>query len=57
MSDNHSLRISSTIKAPRTKVYAAWTTPDILAKWFAPGLARHLPKFSMCARAADFALS
>ena len=37
MSDNHSLRISSTIKAPRTKVYAAWTTPDILAKWFAPG--------------------
>ena len=37
MSDNHSLRISSTIKAPRTKVYAAWTTPDILVKWFAPG--------------------
>jgi uncharacterized protein YndB with AHSA1/START domain len=37
MSDSYSLKIASTVKAPRAKVYAAWTTPDILAKWFAPG--------------------
>ncbi len=37
MTTVHSLRISSTIKAPRAKVYAAWTTPEILSQWFAPG--------------------
>ncbi len=37
MSNTHSLRIESHIKAPRAKVYEAWTKPDILAKWFAPG--------------------
>lgn len=37
MTETHSLKIASTIKAPRAKVFAAWTTPDILAKWFAPG--------------------
>jgi uncharacterized protein YndB with AHSA1/START domain len=37
MTTAHSLRISSIIKAPRDKVYAAWTKPEILSKWFAPG--------------------
>lgn len=37
MTDTYSLRIASTIKAPRAKVFAAFTTPDIMAKWFAPG--------------------
>jgi uncharacterized protein YndB with AHSA1/START domain len=37
MSDTYSLRIASTIRAPRAKVFAAWTTPEILAQWFAPG--------------------
>ncbi len=37
MTTAHSLRLASTIKAPRNKVYAAWTTPGILSKWFAPG--------------------
>jgi uncharacterized protein YndB with AHSA1/START domain len=37
MNNTHSLRIASTVKAPRAKVFAAWTTPDILSKWFAPG--------------------
>ena len=37
MTDTFSLKIASTIKAPRAKVFAAWTTPGILAKWFAPG--------------------
>ncbi len=37
MTDTYSLRVASTIKAPRAKVFAAFTEPDILAKWFAPG--------------------
>lgn len=37
MTNTHSLRIESQIKAPRAKVYEAWTNPAILAKWFAPG--------------------
>ena len=37
MTDTYSLRVANTIKAPRAKVFAAFTTPDILAKWFAPG--------------------
>jgi uncharacterized protein YndB with AHSA1/START domain len=31
------LRISRIIKAPRAKVYAAWTTPEEMKKWCAPG--------------------
>ncbi len=26
-----------TLNAPIQKVFEAWTTPDVLAKWFAPG--------------------
>lgn len=37
MTDTHSLTVSSVVKAPRHRVYAAWTTPDILRQWFAPG--------------------
>ena len=44
MTDTHSLRIASTIKAPRAKVFAAFTTPAILAKWFAPGTRNALPE-------------
>jgi uncharacterized protein YndB with AHSA1/START domain len=44
MSSNHSLRLSSIIKAPRDKVYAAWTTPDILSRWFAPGPRKPVPE-------------
>ncbi len=44
MTNTHSLRIASTIKAPRAKVFAAWTTPDILAQWFAPGSRNPFPE-------------
>lgn len=44
MTTVHNLRISSTIRAPRDKVYAAWTTPAILSKWFAPGQRNPLPE-------------
>lgn len=44
MTNSHSLRIASIIKAPRAKVYAAWTTPGILAQWFAPGPRTPLPE-------------
>jgi uncharacterized protein YndB with AHSA1/START domain len=44
MSKDHSLRIASTIAAPRHKVYSAWTTPEILAQWFAPGARQPHPE-------------
>ena len=44
MNKDHSLRIASIIAAPRHKVYAAWTTPEILAQWFAPGSRRPHPE-------------
>ncbi len=44
MTTNHSLRISSTIMAPRHKVYAAWTDAATLAKWFAPGPRNPFPE-------------
>jgi hypothetical protein len=37
MTDHHSLKVSAVIKAPRAKVFAAWTTAETLRKWFAPG--------------------
>lgn len=37
MSDDTRLMISSLIKAPREKVYAAWTNAETMKKWFAPG--------------------
>ena len=37
MTDATSLQVSTHVKAPRDKVYAAFVTPDILSRWFAPG--------------------
>ena len=34
---SHDLRVSGIIKAPRAKVYAAWTDAKTMKKWFAPG--------------------
>lgn len=31
------LRIARTLAAPREKVFRAWTDPQALARWFAPG--------------------
>lgn len=33
---SHDLQVSKLIKAPRAKVFAAWTTPEIMAQWFFP---------------------
>ena len=32
-----SLEVRRTIRAPRTTVFDAWTTPDELKRWHAPG--------------------
>ena len=32
-----SLEVRKSIKAPRARVYAAWTTPEELRRWHAPG--------------------
>ncbi|MDP9052535.1 MAG: SRPBCC domain-containing protein [Acidobacteriota bacterium] len=37
------------IRAPRARVYEAWTTPEILQKWFGPE-GRHSPSASMDVR-------
>ena len=37
MSNETRLQISNVIKAPRDKVYAAWTNAETMKKWFAPG--------------------
>jgi uncharacterized protein YndB with AHSA1/START domain len=31
------LRISRVIRAPRKKVFSAWTTPELLTQWWGPG--------------------
>jgi uncharacterized protein YndB with AHSA1/START domain len=31
------VELRTRIRAPREKVFAAWTTPDVLARWIAPG--------------------
>jgi len=31
------LRITRTLRAPREKVFRAWTDPQAIARWFAPG--------------------
>jgi uncharacterized protein YndB with AHSA1/START domain len=36
MSDSLTLKLSRTIKAPRTRVFDAWTRPELAEKWFAP---------------------
>jgi uncharacterized protein YndB with AHSA1/START domain len=36
MAPSHELKVTKHIKAPRTKVFAAWTTPEIMKQWFFP---------------------
>lgn len=36
MTQSHDLRVTKLIKASRAKVFAAWTTPEILKHWFFP---------------------
>ncbi len=35
---NTELLVSSTFDAPVQAVWNAWTTPDLIAQWFAPGI-------------------
>jgi uncharacterized protein YndB with AHSA1/START domain len=44
----HSLEVRQVVAAPPAQVYAAWTTPELLAKWFAPA-----DTFSVVVHAAD----
>ncbi len=37
MSENLSLQLSKIIKAPRSRAFEAWTRPEDLLCWFAPG--------------------
>jgi uncharacterized protein YndB with AHSA1/START domain len=37
MTDTHSLTVTTVVNAPRARVYAAWTTAEVLRQWFAPG--------------------
>jgi len=40
--DTNALRVTRLIKAPRERVFAAWTTPEDITKWFGPGTCRML---------------
>jgi uncharacterized protein YndB with AHSA1/START domain len=35
--DTQSLGVRRIIPAPQARVYDAWTTPELLREWFAPG--------------------
>lgn len=37
MSETHSLKMTTVIKASRARVYAAWTDPELMRLWLAPG--------------------
>ena len=37
MSDRLTLNVSRVIRAARQKVFAAWTTPETLQRWWGPG--------------------
>src|SRR5579863_1588138 len=37
MSENLTLQLAKTIKTTRSRAFAAWTQPDELMQWFAPG--------------------
>ena len=36
-SEDLKLEIRRVIKAPRSRVFASWTTPELMQQWFAPG--------------------
>ena len=36
MATSHDLKVTKHINAPRDKVFAAWTTPEIMKHWFFP---------------------
>lgn len=36
MTTSHDLTVTKHIQAPRAKVFAAWTTPEIMKHWFFP---------------------
>ncbi len=38
MTDKNELIVSKVFHHPITSVWAAWTTPGLIAKWFAPGV-------------------
>lgn len=37
VNSNLKLQLSRVIKAPRTRVYDAWTKPELMQSWFCPG--------------------
>jgi uncharacterized protein YndB with AHSA1/START domain len=37
MSENLTLQLTRVVKANRTRAFAAWTQPEALMQWFAPG--------------------
>jgi uncharacterized protein YndB with AHSA1/START domain len=37
MTNNISLTVKRIIKAQRSKVFAAWTKPELVKRWYAPG--------------------
>ena len=37
VSTNHTLRVSRIVKAKRQRVFDAWTKPELMHLWFAPG--------------------
>lgn len=36
--NTNELVVTKVIDAPRERVWEAWTTPDLIARWFAPGV-------------------
>jgi hypothetical protein len=36
MATSHDLTVTKQVQAPRAKVFAAWTTPEIMKHWFFP---------------------
>ena len=36
-SEDLKLEVRRVIKAPRSRVFASWTTPELMQQWFAPG--------------------
>jgi uncharacterized protein YndB with AHSA1/START domain len=47
---NAKLQIRRTFKAPRARVFAAWTQPEVLKEWFAPPPGWTIPDAEMDVR-------